>query len=440
VSRESAALWQAGSVSSLVADLEFRGLIHQVSDPGLRDRLDLGGLTVYIGFDPSQASLQFGNLMQLCMLRRLQLAGHRPIVLSGGGTGMIGDPGGRSDERNLLSPAELAANVAGIRPQLEALLDFGDGAGTTKALLLDNGAWLGSIRLVDFLRDVGKYFSVNQMIAKDSVRSRLERDGQGISYTEFSYMLLQAYDFLRLYEDHGCQLQIGGSDQWGNIVTGVELVGRATGGQAYALVTPLATKPDGTKFGKSASGAVWLDPSRTSPYLFFQFLVNTADSVVGTYLRYFTFLSHEEIEALDRAVIERPKERLAQQRLAHAVCAMVHGEAETERAERASTALFGEEIASLDETTLLAVFDDVPSSTVSRASLLDGLPIVEAISGTDLAATKNSARRLIASNSVYVNNKRVEGDDRRLGPANLLHDRYVVLRRGPKSFHLLRVE
>ena len=425
---------------SLSADLEFRGLIHQVSDPALAERLDAGGLTAYIGFDPSQPSLQFGNLLQLCMLRRLQLAGHRPIVLLGGGTGMIGDPGGRSDERNLLGREELAANVVGIRPQLEALLDFDEVAGESRALLLDNGAWLGSIRLVDFLRNVGKHFSVNQMVAKESVRSRLDRAGQGISYTEFSYMLLQAYDFLRLYEDHGCQLQIGGSDQWGNIVMGVELIGRACGGEAYALTTPLATKPDGTKFGKSVSGALWLDPQRTSPYALYQFLVNTVDTVVDDYLRYFTFLERDEIVQLRDETAARPERRAAQRRLAHEVCVLVHGIAETERAERASSALFAEEIAGLDEETLLAVVADAPSSVVSRASLVDGLPVVDALTASELAQSKADARRLIGSNSVYVNNRRVEDDDRRLGVSDLLHDRYVVLRKGRRSFHLLRVE
>jgi tyrosyl-tRNA synthetase len=427
-------------VPSLAADLEFRGLIHQVSDLGLPERLDAGGLTAYIGFDPSQPSLQFGNLMQLCMLRRLQLAGHRPIVLLGGGTGMIGDPGGRSDERNLLGVAELAANVAGIRPQLEAFLDFSPGAGECRALLIDNGDWLGSVRMVEFLRDVGKHFTVNQMIAKESVRSRLERAGEGISYTEFSYMLLQAYDFLRLHEDHGCTLQIGGSDQWGNIVMGVELIGRAVGGEAFALTTPLATKPDGTKFGKSASGAVWLDPKRTSPYLFYQFLVNTTDAVVDDYLCYFTFLDPEEIVALREETAAHPERRRAPRRLAHEVCSMVHGKAETERAERASVALFGEEIASLDEATLLAVVEDAPSSTLSRAQVAEGVGLVDVLAGSDLAKSKGEARRLIGQNSVYVNNRRVEGDDRRLGTADLLHDRYIVLRKGPRSFHLLRVE
>jgi tyrosyl-tRNA synthetase len=319
-------------------------------------------------------------------------------------------------------------------------LDFTDAAGDCRALLLDNGAWLGSVRLVEFLRDVGKYFTVNQMVAKESVRSRLERHDQGISYTEFTYMLLQAYDFLRLYEDHGCQLQIGGSDQWGNIVMGVELIGKATRGEAFALTTPLATTPDGTKLGKSVGNAVWLDPKWTSPYLFYQFLVNTVDAVVDDYLCYFTFLEHDEIVALREDMAARPARRAAQRRLAHEVCTMVHGAAETERAVRASAALFAEDIAELDESTLLDVVRDAPSSTLSRAALVDGVVLVDALSASDLAKSKSEARRLIDQKSVYVNNRRVDDVDRRLSVADLLHDRYVVLRKGPRSFHLLRIE
>jgi tyrosyl-tRNA synthetase len=427
-------------VPGLVADLRFRGLIHQVTDESILAKLDAGGLSAYTGFDPTAPSLHIGNLLQLCLLRRLQLAGHRPIPLAGGATGFIGDPSGRSDERNLLELDELAANVEGIRPQLARFLDFTDSAGPTRALLADNATWLGAVSLVTFLRDVGKHVTVNEMIKKDSVRSRIERPNEGISYTEFSYMLLQAYDFLRLYEDQGCQLQIGGSDQWGNIVMGVELIGRAAHGEAFAMTTPLATRPDGTKFGKSVSGALWLDPKRTSPYLLYQFLVNTADAVVDDYLCYFTFLDRDEIIELREDTAGHPERRSAQRRLAHEVCTMVHGADETARAERASQALFGEEIASLDESTLLAVVDDAPSSAISRASLVDGLSVVDALVASELAKSKAEARRLIGSNSVCVNNRLVDGDDRRLGVADLLHDRYIVLRKGRRSFHLLRVE
>ena len=282
-------------MGALFADLEFRGLVHQVTDPSVPKKLDSESLTVYAGFDPTADSLHVGHLLQMCTLRRLQLAGHRPIALAGGGTGMIGDPGGKSEERNLLSVEELAANVAGIRTQLGRLLDFSDGAGERRALLLDNSAWLGRVGLIDFLRDVGKHFTVNQMVAKESVRSRLDRPEQGISFTEFSYMLLQAYDFLHLFEAHDCHLQIGGSDQWGNITMGVELIRKTRQAEVYGLTTPLLLKADGTKFGKTESGTVWLDARRTSPYQLYQYFLRTEDATVGTVLRMLTFLDHDTI-------------------------------------------------------------------------------------------------------------------------------------------------
>ncbi len=403
-------------MTSLVDDLRFRGLIHQVTDEALFAKLDAGGLSAYVGFDPTASSLHIGNLLQLCTLRRLQLAGHRPIPLAGGGTGFIGDPSGVSDERNLLDLDELAANIEGIRPQLARFLDFTDSAGETRALLADNAAWLGTVSLVTFLRDVGKHVTVNQMIKKDSVRSRIERANEGISYTEFSYMLLQAYDFLRLHEDEGCDLQLGGSDQWGNISLGVEVVGKVTGDRVYGLTTPLVTKADGSKFGKTAEGAVWLDSGRTSPYRFYQFFLNTEDAFVTDYLRFFTFLSHEEITALDAETAARPERRAAQRALAAAVCDLVHGEAETQRVERASEALFGEAIDTLDEATLLEVFEDAPSTALARGALgangAAGLEIVDALTLSGLCKSKGEARRLTEAGGVYVNNRRVEGPER----------------------------
>ena len=423
----------------LVADLEFRGLIHQVTDAGALGRLDAGGLTVYTGFDPSAPSLHVGSLMQLCTLRRLQLGGHRPIALAGGATGMIGDPGGKTGERALLSPDEIEANLAGIRPQLEQFLDFSPSAGERRALLLDNRQWLGGLSMLDFLRHVGKHFTVNQMMAKESVRSRLERPDQGISYTEFSYMLLQAYDFLRLHDDHGCELQVGGSDQWGNITMGVELVRKLSHAQAYGLTTPLVTKADGTKFGKTESGTIWLERARTSPYRLYQFLLNCEDAVVGHYLRYFTFLLRDEIEALDCETAEHPARRAAQRALAREVCGLVHGDDEVARAERASAALFGEEIATLDEPTLLEVVDEAPSSAVDRSAVHAGLPLVDALVAAGLASSKSDARRRITEGGAYVNNRRERDVERSLGPGDLLHDRYVVLRRGKRDYHLLKV-
>jgi len=431
-------------VPGLVADLRLRGLIHQVTDESVLAKLDAGGLSAYIGFDPTATSLHIGSLLQLCLLRRLQLAGHRPIALAGGATGFIGDPSGRSDERNLLDLDELAANVEGIRPQLGKFLDFTDSAGPTRALLVDNAAWLGAVSLVTFLRDVGKHVTVNEMVKKDSVRSRIERPNEGISYTEFSYMLLQAYDFLRLHQDEGCDLQLGGSDQWGNISLGVEVVGKVTGDRVYGLTTPLVTKADGSKFGKTAEGAIWLDPARTSPYRFYQFFVNTEDARVGDYLRFFTFLSHDEIGSLDAETTAHPERRTAQRALAGALCDLVHGEGETRRVERASEAFFRQEIAGLDEATLLEVFEDAPSTPLPRDALggtgSGGLDIVDVLVKSGLCTSKNDARRAISAGSIYLNDVRVERVERTLGEADLLQRRFVVLRKGRREYHLLRVE
>ncbi len=426
----------------LAHDLGFRGLIHQVTDQALFGRLDAGGMTAYAGFDPSAASLHHGNLLQLCTLRRLQLAGHRPIALAGGGTGFIGDPSGRSAERNLLDPDQLAANLEGIRSQLTRLLDFDPSAGASRALLLDNAAWLSSLSLVDFLRGVGKRVTVNQMVKRESVRSRLERDGDGISFTEFSYMLLQAYDFLRLHLDHGCDLQIGGSDQWGNIALGAEVVGKMTGDRVYGLTTPLITRSDGTKYGKSQDGAVWLDPARTSPYRFYQFFLNVDDRSVGRYLRFYTFFSHEEIAALDAETEAHPERRSAQRALARAVCELVHGTAETDRVERASAALFGGELRALDEGTLLEVFEDAPSSVVPRSLVEPGgsLDVVGALVRSGLCGSLSEARRLVEMGGAYLNNRRVEDPGRAIGQDDLLAGRYLVLRKGRRDYHLLRAE
>jgi tyrosyl-tRNA synthetase len=299
-------------------------------------------LTVYAGFDPTAPSLHVGNLLQQCTLRRLQLGGHRPIALAGGGTGMIGDPGGKSEERNLLGPDDVERNLKGVQAQLERFLDFSTAAPeTTRALLVNNAEWLCTIPLVDFLRDTGKHFTVNQMVAKESVKARFERPDKGISYTEFSYMLLQAYDFLTLFDRHGCTLQIGGSDQWGNITLGVELVRKVRRQEVYGLTSPLVLKADGTKFGKTEAGTVWLASELTSPYRLYQYFVNTEDAVVGAYLRYFTFLGHDQIEALDAETATNPGRRAAPRALAREVCALVHGHEEVDKAERAAAALWG---------------------------------------------------------------------------------------------------
>jgi tyrosyl-tRNA synthetase len=420
-------------VPTLSEDLAFRGLIHQVTDPALLPRLDAGGLTLYVGFDPSADSLGVGNMLQLCTLRRFQQAGHRPIALAGGGTGMIGDPGGKQDERVLLTPEVLQSYLEGIRPQLGLFLDLSD------ALLLDNSVWLNTISTIEFLRDVGKHFTVNQMVAKESVRSRFERPDQGISYTEFSYMLLQAYDFLRLHLDQGCDLQIGGSDQWGNITMGVELVRKVCGDEVWGLTTPLVVKDDGTKLGKTETGNVWLSAARTSPFVLYQFFLNSADSVVGDYVRFFTFLSHEEILHLDTETAEHPQRRAAQRALARSVVALVHGEVEVTKAEEASAALFSEEIASLTEEMLLAVTEDAPSTEVGRSEITAGLPLVDALERTGLAKSRGEARRTIEQGGAYVNNSRQTDVARVLGTDDLLHDRYSVLRKGRRDIHVLRV-
>ncbi len=423
-----------------VEDLRFRRLWHQATGASLRERLESGPITGYIGFDPSADSLHVGHLLQVCMLRRLQLAGHRPIAVAGGGTGLIGDPGGKSEERPLLDEERLRANLESIRVQLERFLDF-SGARSSGALLVDNADWLSRIGLVEFLRDVGKHFSVNEMIKRESVMTRLERLEQGISFTEFSYMLLQAYDFLHLFEEHDCRLQLGGSDQYGNILMGVELVRKVRRAEVYGLTSPLVLKADGTKFGKTEAGTVWLDPRRTSPYQLYQFFLRTEDAVAPDYLRYFTFLDHDAIDSLDQSWASHPERRTAQRELARQVCTLVHGEAEARRAEEAAAALYSRKITSLDEKTLLEVCSEAPTTVFGRSAVDDGgLGLVDAMVGSGLATSKGSARTLLTQGGVYVNNRRVTDLDALICREDLLFDRYVLLRRGKQDYHLLRFE
>ncbi len=418
-------------------DWQFRGLIHQTTDEGVFDRLDAGSVTLYVGFDPTASSLHLGSLIPLLNMRRLQIAGNAPIALAGGGTGLIGDPSEKAEERPLLTREVLEENVTGIRQQMAHFLDFEPSAGKSQAKLLNNADWLTTVGLTDFLRDVGKHFTVNQMIAKESVKSRLDRDDVGLSFTEFSYMLLQAYDFLRLYLDQGCTLQLGGSDQWGNITVGAELVRKSAGGSADALTSPLLLRGDGTKFGKSAAGEqIWLDPARTSPFKMYQFLLNSDDIVTPMLLRYFSFLDHEAIRDLDELLQVAPQERQAQRALAREVVTMVHGEGGAAKAERASTALFGESIAELDEATLLEVVADAPSSTWSREELLSGVDPVDLLVGTHLAKSKGEARRFLEQGGVYLNNVRLD-DGAKVTVKDALHGRYLVVRRGPRQLHLV---
>jgi len=421
---------------TLRTDWEFRGLVHQTTDDGVLGRLSAGGVTGYIGFDPTASSLHLGGLLQICNLRRMQMAGNRPIALAGGGTGLIGDPSFKASERPLLTKEQLEENVAGIRSQLERFLDFSPSAGPAQALLLNNADWLTTISMTDFLRDVGKYFTVNQMVAKDSVKSRLDRDDVGLSFTEFSYMLLQAYDFLRLNVDHGCTLQMGGSDQWGNITMGTELIRKVTGSSAAGLTSPLLLRADGQKFGKSEGGneKVWLDANLTSPFALHQFLLNADDQTVPTLLRFFTFLDHDTIRDLDAATQSAPQERRAQRALANAVVALVHGDDAQRAAERAGEALFAESIAELDETMLLTVTADAPSSTWSREELAAGVDIVDVLVRCGLAKSKGEARRFVEQGGVYVNNVRVDGA---VDLSRALHGKYLVVRRGRRELHLV---
>ena len=425
-------------MAKLSEDLRFRGLIHQVSDDSLLDALDSGSLTVYIGFDPTSDSLHIGNLLQICNLRRFQMAGHRPIVVAGGATGMIGDPGGKIEERQLLSHEQLEHNLAGITPQLMRLLDFSNQAGDRRAKLVNNADWIAPLSFVDFLRDVGKHFTVNQMVAKESVRSRLDRQDQGISYTEFSYMLVQAFDFLHLFDEYGCNLQMGASDQWGNITMGIDLIRRTRAKTAYALTSPLVLKADGTKFGKSEGGALYLDAQLTSPFALYQYFVRIEDEIVGTYLRYFTFLSHDAILELDQKTHDRPQERLAQQQLAREIVELVHGKDECARVERAVDALYAESIDELDESTLLLVLDDAPSTLLSMRALEAGeIDIVDVLVQSGLVTSKNIARQTLAQGGAYVNNRRVDASTSMLSPDALIAGRYLLIRRGRRDLHLL---
>lgn len=423
----------------LVEDLEFRRLWHQEAGAGLRGRLESGPTTAYIGFDPTADSLHVGSLLQLCLLRRLQIAGHRPIALAGGGTGLIGDPGGRSEERALLDDEQLRANLDGIRPQLERFLDF-SADGASSALVLDNSKWLSDLGLVEFLRDTGKHFSVNVMVRRESVLARLERPEHGISFTEFTYMLLQAYDYLWLFDHYDCRLQLGGSDQYGNILMGIELIRKARREEVYGLTSPLVLKADGTKFGKSETGTVWLDSRRTSPYQLYQFFFRTEDAVVGDYLRYFTFLDHTEIMSLDEVTSDQPERRDAQRALAWEVSSMVHGEPEARRARHAAEALYSQSVAALDEASLLDVFSDAPASRMSRDSLEVDSSLVDVLVSTGVSESKGAARRIVSQGGIYVNDRRATDAEAPVRRGDLLFGRYLVLRRGKQDYHLVRFD
>jgi len=421
--------------TAVLDDLAWRRMLADHTDLDvLRDAMAAGPVTFYGGFDPTAPSLHFGNLVLLVTMRRLQLAGHRPIGLVGGATGLVGDPSGRTAERVLNDPAVVEGWVDRIRSQVERYLSF---EGSTGAIMVNNLDWTGSMSAIDWLRDVGKHFSVNRMLAKESVAARLQAGG--ISYTEFSYQVMQALDFLELYRRHGCTLQLGGSDQWGNLTAGVDLIRRVEGAQAHALATPLITRPDGEKFGKSTGSTLWLDPALTTPFAFYQWFLNADDSVVGTYLRVFSFRSHDEIQTLEAASASRPDAREAQRALASEVTELVHGTDAAAAAARASEALFGAgDLRTLDVSTLEAAFADLPRASVPAGNGLP--PVLDLLVASGLVESRGQARRVIGEGGAYVNNERVSDPASVPDRAALLAGRWLLLRRGKRTLAVAEVE
>lgn len=421
---------------NLFNEMEWRDLVHTASD-GMREVFGREKLTAYIGFDPSAASLHVGSLLPIMGLARLQRFGHKPIAIVGGGTGLIGDPSGKTAERSLLNKQQVEANLIGIREQLSRFLDFD--AKDNAALLVNNADWLCSIPLVDFLRDVGKYFTVNMMLQKESVKRRIEQQ-DGISYTEFSYLLLQSFDFLVLYDRYGCTLQMGGSDQWGNITAGFELIRKLRGGKAHGLVFPLVTSATGVKFGKTEAGTIWLDAQLTSPYRFYQFWINTDDQDVIRYLKFFTWLPEPEITVLAEEVKSNPGGRAAQKTLAKLMTEMLHGATGLAAAEQATAALFGGKVFELSLSEILDVLSDAPSSTLADPRLSgDGLPVVELLIAAGLAASKGEAKRAISGGGMYLNDRRIESDAQVVRLSDTLEQKILVLRKGRKQYHLIQL-
>jgi len=423
---------------TILEDLQWRGLYADCTDlAALTQRLAHGPVTLYCGFDPTADSLHVGNLVPLLALRRFQLAGHHPIALAGGATGMVGDPSGKSAERNLQTPAQVAHNIAAIKEQLARFLDFN--ATKNPARLVDNSTWTAPVTLLEFLRDIGKHFSVNAMLAKDSVRARLESD-TGISYTEFSYMLLQAHDFLHLRESTNCELQVGATDQWGNITAGTDLIRKKLGVTAWGLTFPLLTKSDGTKYGKTAAGAVWLDAKRTTPYRFYQFFINADDADVIKLLKVLTFLPHEEIAALESELKANPGARAAQKAVARAVTKLVHGETACADAIRASEIMFGGNLDGISESLFQDVVGEIPTKDFEHAKLESpGTPLTELLVHAGLAPSKGQARKDIEGGGIYLNNIRVAESARAVTTADLLFGQYLLLRKGKRTYAVLNV-
>jgi tyrosyl-tRNA synthetase len=413
---------------NLLEDLRWRGLLAQSTDEAALLESMKKPITLYVGFDPTAPSLHVGNLVVLLVLRRFQLAGHTPIALVGGATGLVGDPSGKNEERTLNSTEIVEGWVSRIRTQVSAFLDFNESK--NKAIVVNNLDWTSPLSAIEFLRDIGKHFSVNQMLSKDSVSARLEAGG--ISYTEFSYQVLQSYDFLELFRRNNCTLQLGGSDQWGNIVAGLDLIRRVEQGSGHALTVPLLTKADGTKFGKTAGGSVWLDPAMTSPYAFFQYWLNTDDKDVINFLKVFSFKSHAEITALEKAHTENPGLREAHRALARELTALVHSQATTDRVEAAAKALFGQgDLTELDEETLAGALAELPRTTVAKG---DAIPTwVDLLAATGVVDSKSAARRIVKEGGAYLNNEKISGEDFAPAKSDFLCGKYAVLRKGKRD-------
>jgi tyrosyl-tRNA synthetase len=426
---------------NFVEELEWRGMIHDIM-PGTEDQLKKEMTTAYVGIDPTADSLHIGHLVSVMLLKHFQQAGHRPVVLVGGATGMIGDPSGRSQERNLLDEKTLRQNQEGLEKQLKKFLDFSRDA-PNAALMVNNYDWMKDYTFLDFIRDIGKHLTVNYMMAKDSVKKRISQDSkEGMSFTEFTYQLVQGYDFLYLYDEINCKLQMGGSDQWGNIVTGTELIRRKRGGEAFALTCPLITKSDGGKFGKTEEGNVWLDPKYTSPYKFFQFWINVSDQDAEKYIRIFTMLPREEIEGLIAAHQKAPHQRLLQKTLAREVTVMVHSEEDYQAAVDASQILFGQatakSLSSIREDMFLSVFEGVPRFEIdpskSHVSIMDLLS-----SETSVFSSRGELRRLVDGGGLMVNKEKVSDPDRMLGPDDFINGKYLIVQKGKKNYYLIKL-
>jgi len=430
-------------MTNFVEELRWRGLLHDIM-PDTEEYLLKNKTAGYIGFDPTADSLHIGSLVQILILMHFQKAGHTPIALVGGATGMVGDPSGKSAERNLLDEDTLAKNIAGVKEQLARFLDF-DATSDNPAELVNNYDWMKDISLIDFVRDTGKHITVNYMMAKDSVKKRLGSESkEGMSFTEFTYQLFQGYDFYHLYKEKNCKLQMGGSDQWGNITTGTELIRRKAQGKAYAITVPLVTKADGTKFGKTEGGNVWLDGNRTSPYKFYQYWLNSSDEDSEKYIKIFTFLSKETIDALIAEHKEAPHMRLLQKRIGEEVTVMTHGQEAYENAIKASNILFGkstaDDLKSLDEQTFLDVFDGVPQAAVSKEDIENGLDMIAALAAkTGFLSSNGDARRALKENSISVNKEKIN-EDYIITSADLIANKYALLQRGRRNYFLLKVE